>query len=194
MSELAPQPPVAEERERTQMKNAAWFIGGILVGIAIWIAALLVVAALGVVNMGATTHPGSLERTLAPWVVDKSRARRAPPETDPYTNAVAVATGLDHYREDCVICHGAPNVEAGEIAQGLNPRAPKLQSRGTQSMSDGELFWTIKYGVRMTGMPAFAPTHTDEQIWKIVAFVRHLPKLTRQEEAELRKGPALETK
>lgn len=169
------------------MKQALWFIGGIALGIAICIAVPLVVAALGVVNMGATTKPGSLERALAPWAVDQSRERRAPHETDPYTNAVAVATGLDHYRENCVMCHGAPNVAPGELAKGLNPPAPKLQSHGTQSMSDGELFWTTKYGVRMTGMPAFAPTHTDEQIWKIVAFVRHLPNLTPEETAELRK-------
>jgi mono/diheme cytochrome c family protein len=173
------------------MKKLAWFIGGIVLGIAICIAALLVVAACGTVNMGATTKPGAVERNLAPWVVDRSRERRATHETDPYTNAVVVSTGLDHYREDCLMCHGAPNVEAGELAKGLNPSAPKLQSPDTQSMTDGELFWTIKHGVRMTGMPAFAPTHTDEQIWKIVAFVRHLPNLTPEQTAELRKpaGP-----
>jgi mono/diheme cytochrome c family protein len=79
------------------------------------------------------------------------------------------------------------------LAKGLNPSAPELQSSDTQAMSDGELFWTVKHGIRMTGMPAFAPTHTDAQIWKIVAFVRHLPNLTPEETAELIKAPAAET-
>jgi mono/diheme cytochrome c family protein len=174
------------------MKNKVWFVAGIAVGIALWIVAAAVVAAFGIVNMGATTKPGSVERTLAPWVVDNSRERRAPQETDSYTNAAAVSTGLHHYRENCVMCHGAPNVPAGELAKGLNPSAPELQSSDTQAMSDGELFWTIKHGIRMTGMPAFEPTHTDEQIWKIVAFVRHLPNLTPEETAELRKAPGAE--
>ena len=168
------------------MKKPALFGAGALAGIALCIGIPLLILALGIVNMGATARPGTIERTLAPWAVDQSRERRAPHETDSYTNATDVATGLDHYRENCVMCHGAPDVDPGELAPGLNPPAPRLQSRGTQSMTDGELFWTIKYGVRMTGMPAFEPTHTDEQLWKIVAFVRHLPDLTPAEKDALR--------
>lgn len=172
------------------MKRPLVFVIGILVGIALCIIVPLLVLASGAIDMGATAKPSSLEKTLAPWAVDKSRERRAPLGADPYTNSPAVlAVGMDHYRENCVMCHGAPDVPAGELAKGLNPPAPQLQSKGTQSMTDGQLFWTIKNGVRMTGMPAFAPTHTDEQIWKIVAFVRHLPHLTASEKARLLKGP-----
>ena len=167
-------------------KSIPFLIAGIIIGIVLCIGIPLLVLDAGAVNMAASTKPGSIERTLAPWAVDKSRARRAPHKTDPYTNSAAIATGLNHYRENCVMCHGAPNVQPGEAAMGLNPPAPELQSKGTQSMSDGELFWTIKHGVRMTGMPAFAMTHTDEQIWKIVAFVRHLPDLTTNEKTMLR--------
>ena len=169
------------------MKNKGLYvIVGIIIGIVLCIGIPLLMLDAGAINMGATTKPGVIERNLAPWAVDHSRESRAPHETNSYTNADDVATGLDHYRENCVMCHGAPDVAAGELAKGLNPGVPDLQSQGTQSMSDGELFWTIKHGIRMTAMPAFAPTHTDSQIWKIVAFVRHLPNLTDQEKAELR--------
>lgn len=172
------------------MKNRGilYFIAGIIIGIVVCIGIPMLVLESGTINMGATSKPGKIERALAPWAVDKSRERRAPHQSDPYTNAAAIATGLDHYRENCVMCHGAPDVNPGEAAMGLNPSAPELQSPDTQAMSDGELFWTIKHGVRMTGMPAFAPTHSDKQIWKIVAFVRHLPDLTTNEKAMLRKG------
>jgi mono/diheme cytochrome c family protein len=178
------------------MKSRVWFAGfaaGMVAGLVLWVAAFLVVGALGAVNLGATTKPGVLERTFAPWVVDNSRERRAPTGTDSYTNEAAVATGLDHYRENCLICHGAPNVQPNALAKGLNPSAPELQSSDTQAMSDGDLFWTIKHGIRMTGMPAFEPTHTDEQIWKIVSFVRHMPNLTTEETAELRKASEKDT-
>ena len=58
-----------------------------------------------------------------------------------------------------------------------------------QKRTDGELFWIVQNGIRMTGMPAFGPTHKDEEIWKIVAFLRHLPALTPEEEKALSPGP-----
>lgn len=167
-------------------RNYLYLIAGIIIGVVACIGVPLLILASGTINFGADQKPGTIERTLAPWAVDQSRERRAPHQVNTFTNAADVATGMDHYRENCVGCHGAPNVNSGEAAMGLNPSAPELQSPGTQSMSDGELFWTIKHGVRMTGMPAFAMTHSDEQIWKIVAFVRHLPNLTTNEEAALR--------
>ena len=94
--------------------------------------------------------------------------------------------GLDHYRENCVVCHGAPGVDAGEIGEGLNPPAPDLTLPRIQARTDGELFWIVGNGIRTTGMPAFSPTHKPEQIWKIVAFVRHLPELSDAELESLR--------
>jgi mono/diheme cytochrome c family protein len=63
-----------------------------------------------------------------------------------------------------------------------------LDMDDVQRMSDGQLFWVISNGVRATGMPAFSPTHSPDEIWKIVAFVRHLPKLSDAEVASLKKG------
>jgi mono/diheme cytochrome c family protein len=68
----------------------------------------------------------------------------------------------------------------------MYPRPTDLRSDDTQEMSDGELYWVIKNGVRWSGMPAFGkPGDDDEQVWKIVAYVRHLPKLTSQEQQEV---------
>jgi len=67
----------------------------------------------------------------------------------------------------------------------MNPAPPDLSLPRTQKRSDGNLFWIIGQGIRMTGMPAFAPTHTEDEIWKMVAFVRHLPNLTQEERSRL---------
>jgi mono/diheme cytochrome c family protein len=88
-------------------------------------------------------------------------------------------TGLVHYHEMCVTCHGAPGVKVSEIGQGLNPFPPELARKGGDEPL--ETFWIVKNGIKMTGMPAFGVTHTDDEIWAIVAFVSRLPKLSPEE-------------
>jgi mono/diheme cytochrome c family protein len=156
----------------------------ILVGLLV---AILVLAT-GSVGVGADIKPGLIERTLAPWARDRSVQRHAPKAKNPYVgDADAIATGLDHYRENCLVCHGAPGLPATELAKGLNPPAPSLGKEESDT-PDGELFWVTKHGIRLTSMPAFGPTHTDEEIWKIVAFLRHLPELSAEERDFLREG------
>jgi mono/diheme cytochrome c family protein len=172
--------------ERNDMKNK-WmiplsFVAGILVTLLVPVLLLT----MGAINMGADVKPGLIERTLAPWVRDRSVAKRAPKEKNPYAgDLAAIATGLDHYRENCLMCHGARDVAGAELSKGLNPPAPSLDKE-VNDTPDGELFWVIKHGIRMTPMPAFGPTHTDEEIWHTVAFIRHLPDLTAQERDSLR--------
>ena len=87
-----------------------------------------------------------------------------------------IATGAGLYAEMCSGCHLAPGMEKTEISQGLYPMAPEL-SRGLDH-TPGEEFWMIKHGIKMTAMPAWGRTHSDELIWDMVAFVRTLPKLS----------------
>ncbi|MGZ5427164.1 MAG: c-type cytochrome, partial [Thermoanaerobaculia bacterium] len=126
----------------------------------------------------------------AAFAVDRSVARRAPRTANPVgATPDTRAAGLRHYRAMCVTCHGAPGIDASEIGEGLNPPAPDLTLPRVQGRTDGELFWLVQNGLRMTGMPAFGPTHPEEEIWKIVAFMRHLPELTPEEEKALTGEP-----
>lgn len=150
----------------------------------------IVVAATGSITVGADVKPGLVERALAPWARDRSVERHSPRVQNPYAgDPAAIATGMDHYRENCLVCHGAPGIPATEIAKGLNPPSPSLGSEESDT-PDGELFWVTKHGIRLTSMPAFGLTHTDEEIWKIVAFVRHLPDLTPEERTFLLEAEA----
>ena len=69
---------------------------------------------------------------------------------------------------------------------GLNPPAPDLTLPEVQTKSDGELFWIVGNGIRMTGMPAFSLTHKPDEVWKIVAFIRHLPEISADEQKVLK--------
>ena len=86
-----------------------------------------------------------------------------------------IQIGLTHYHEMCTTCHGAPGVNISEIGQGLNPDPPELSDVGRDEPQ--ETFWVVKNGIKMTGMPSFGVTHTDDEIWDIVAFVRKMGKL-----------------
>ena len=164
-------------------------LAGIFLGILILIVALIVVAATGAYNVSALPPPSKLERKAASYTLDRSIARRAPATKNPFAASPDVLRrGLAHYKENCVMCHGAPGVEESEAGMGLNPPAPELTSRGTQKRTDGELFWVVSNGIRMTGMPAFSLTHKPDEIWHLVAFVRHLPEITADEQKALKAG------
>jgi len=73
--------------------------------------------------------------------------------------------------------------------RGMSPRAPDMTADATQSLSDGELFWIIENGVKMTGMPGFGdddPSNDDES-WELVDFIRTLPRITREELVEMQR-------
>ena len=92
------------------------------------------------------------------------------------TDPKRIASGAGLYTEMCSGCHLAPGMERSEISQGLYPRAPELFRE--QQRSAKEQFWIIKHGVKLTAMPAWGKTHSDELIWDMVAFVRQMPKMT----------------
>jgi len=163
------------------------WIAGIILGWLLLLAGAALYFGMGSFNIAASDPPGRFEEALARLALNRSIARRAPLARNPVEPTVEVlGAGLSHYRENCLGCHGAPGVDAAEYGQGLNPAAPDLTLVRVQKRSDGQLYWIVANGLRMTGMPAFSPTHKPEEIWKIVAFLRHLPELTPAEEQELK--------
>jgi mono/diheme cytochrome c family protein len=162
---------------------------GILLGFALVLLAGLVITATGAFDVAAVSPPSKMEQKMANFTLKRSLARRAPRTANPMAASPEIwRAGLSHYKENCVMCHGAPGVDESEFGQGLNPPAPDLTLPAIQKMSDGELFWIVSNGIRMTGMPAFSPTHKPEEVWKIVSFVRHLPELTDEEQKALGAG------
>lgn len=165
----------------------------LLVWLAAGMALLLLAGAtfgLGLYDVSATAKPTSLEEGFATFVVDRSVGHRAPKGPNPVAVTPEVlARGLSEYREHCLLCHGAPGLRPSGIAKGLNPKAPDLADADSQEASDGELFQVISAGIRMSGMPAFSLSESPETLWKVVAFVRHLPKLSDEERAALAPPP-----
>ena len=99
------------------------------------------------------------------------------------TDAKRVAAGAGLYAEMCTGCHLGPGIAPTELSQGLYPQAPEL-ARG-DDLSPAEQFWTIKHGVKLSAMPAWGKTHSDDLIWDMVAFIRQMPKLSPEQYKKL---------
>lgn len=116
---------------------------------------------------------------------------------DPYPpTAENIREGEEHFADHCAICHA--NDGSGEtlFGRGLYPKPPDMRATETQNKSDGEIYYTIENGVRLSGMPAFGlgsiPSSGDEgagdvESWKLVLFIRHLPQITSEELEEMKK-------
>jgi len=143
----------------------------------------------GFVDFSASRPPSRVEERLAAFALHRSIARRAPRVTNPLADSeAAAAAGLVLYRAHCVVCHGAPGVDPSEGGASLNPPAPGLTLGRVQARSDGELKWIVSNGIRMTGMPGFGASRSEEEVWQLVAALRRLPRLSPEESRVLGEG------
>ncbi|MEX2205873.1 MAG: cytochrome c [Myxococcota bacterium] len=133
----------------------------------------------GLVDVAATSpHWRVTDWILSSAMVSSVRRRartvQVPDDLDDASRLRRAASG---YEKMCAACHARPGEKPGVLAQGLLPEPPALAEEA-EAWSAAEQFWIVKNGVRMTGMPAFGPTHTDEQLWDLVALLRGLPSLS----------------
>jgi mono/diheme cytochrome c family protein len=99
------------------------------------------------------------------------------------TSDEAVADGRAHFADHCASCHANDGSGNTEMGRGLYPKAPDMRLPATQDLSDGELFYIIENGIRLTGMPAWGTStkEGEEASWRLAHFIRHLPKITPEE-------------
>ena len=93
----------------------------------------------------------------------------------------SIRGGMEHFAFHCAPCHSNDGSGHTVFGKGLYPKPPDMRAAGTQNKSDGELYYTIENGVRLSGMPAFHGTHTVPWNWRLVLFIRHLPQITPDE-------------
>ena len=162
-------------------------------------AALIVVVMLigglaigSMVRSGLSAHdePSRIEaavaRTVRQWAVpaELRDAKNPVPLTPP-----VLAEARAHFADHCAGCHGNDGKGESGMAKQMYPKTPDMTLAATQSLSDGELFAIIENGVRLTGMPGFGSGMAESAYgsWTLVHFIRHLPKLTSEELAEMQK-------
>ena len=157
---------------------------------------LLVAGAVVAVRRGfsAREEPSALEKYVARTARRLAVPSRAKREKNPFMSSPELlAEARAHFADHCAICHANNGGGNTEIGQNLYPKAPDMRLPQTQNLTDGELYYTIHDGIRLTGMPAWGPRTKDDDSWKLVLFIRHLKQLTPAEEREMEslnpKGP-----
>lgn len=101
----------------------------------------------------------------------------------------ALSGARAHWGDHCAICHAADGSGQTSIGQGLYPRAPDMRAALTQDLSDGELYWIIQNGIRLTGMPAWGRADDgvgNNDSWALVGLIRSLPRLSPGELDEIK--------
>ena len=157
-------------------------IKGIALGAAGVVAAGLLVfyavVSLGFMPANADGTPPAIEKWVARKALHATIAREAPKGENPVKlDDANLVAGIKLYASDCAVCHGAADGKPSHIASGLYQRAPQLAKHGVEDDEDGENYWKIAHGIRMTGMPGFSKSLTDDEIWKIALFLKNMDKL-----------------
>jgi predicted CXXCH cytochrome family protein len=126
----------------------------------------------------ARADASAVEANVAQWLLHytvPTSIRDTKNPLDASTGSAEVEAGHAIYTQKCAICHAYDGGGKSEIGSGQYPRPPDLRSQPVQSMSDGELFYHLKNGIRHTGMPAW--TLPDRKLWQMTAYLRHLPHI-----------------
>ena len=165
-----------------------WFLLGVLTS--------LVVAGIGAAmflrNAGgfsARQAPGAMEA----WLARSARSAAIPAGARTRTNPeprtpAAIAEATAHWADHCATCHANDGSGDTELGKRTYPPAPDMRLASTQKLTDGELFFIIENGIRLTAMAAWGGGPLDEsESWKLVHFIRHLPQLTDVEKAEMQR-------
>jgi mono/diheme cytochrome c family protein len=151
---------------------AAAVVGLVTVATAVW---------LWTQGISTKSPPGPLETSVARAarraMIPATARDRVNPDR---ATAETLRSGLEHWADHCAICHANNGSGETEMGQGLYPRPPDMRQPVTQELTDGELFYIIENGVKLTGMPAWgAGTPEGEAAsWHLVQFIRSLPALS----------------
>jgi len=156
------------------------FIAGVVAVIVVGLIAGFVLLQSGVIPANADGKPGGLELWAANTSLGATLRREAPKQANPVALTDAnLSEGINLYGQHCALCHGtaAGDASASPVAKGLYPAPPQFATEGVEDDPEGVSYWKIKHGIRLTGMPSWASTLNDRQIWTIALFLKHMDKL-----------------
>jgi len=152
----------------------------IAVSLILALALVAVVVGFGAYDFAADSPHTALVTKLIGFARERSiEVRAASVKVPPLGNPAMIREGAEHYDAMCVSCHLAPGMPDNEMRPGMNPKPPVLASVPPEDPA--EQFWVIKHGLKMTAMPAWGTTHSDEEIWNMVAFLQKLPSISAQQ-------------
>lgn len=161
-------------------------IGTFLLGALAMFLLLVVIGLLVVLSGGYNVAATERHTTVGAWALDTNFTNSVQGHgediTAPQLTPAMVSAGGPEYKAMCAHCHGGVGQHRAEWAEGMRPKPPALAA-AAKEWSAPEVFWLVKHGAKMTGMPAFGATHDDPTIWNIAAFVKAMPQMSAEQYA-----------
>jgi mono/diheme cytochrome c family protein len=155
-------------------------VSGVALSVAVAIVASYVLVRSGLIPANADATPGALETWVARTSLDATLRRDAPRQANPVAlTDQNLLQGVHLFARNCAVCHGSASgvASASPIAKGLYQRPPQFATDGVEDDPDGDSYWKIKHGIRLTGMPSFGNVLADQEIWTLALFLKHMDKL-----------------
>ena len=171
------------------MRSLVWFLAGGLSLAIIVCGAGLIFLKTRTNGFSARAQPSAFETMAAQTARAMALPSNARERKNPVANSKEVlADARAHWADHCALCHANDGSGQVEMGQRMYPPSPDMRKERTQGLTDGELFYIIENGVRLSGMPAWGGSEAGEQdSWKLVHFIRHLPSISAREIIEMEK-------
>jgi mono/diheme cytochrome c family protein len=155
---------------------------GIIVGVAGTLITALLGAYLFISWGGMPANADAKPSWLEQWAARKSLHATIEREASGLSNPVEatdenIVAGVKLYAAHCAVCHGSSDAKPSSIAKGLFQKAPQLAKHGVEDDPEGETYWKIDHGIRLTGMPSYRASLSERQVWQIALFLKRMDAL-----------------
>src|SRR5450759_125119 len=162
------------------MSRVLWFVLGIVFGIAALFVGGYFFVRSGGVPMGTTAQPLPLEKTVARVALRASYGPSATRKNPLPLSEPNMLEGAMTYADHCAVCHGGPDKPRTAISEGMSPDPPGLFEQKEMVVDDpeGTIYWKVTNGIRLSGMPAFEKTLSEQQRWQVTTLCKHADRIS----------------
>ena len=168
------------------------FIVGMIFGVLLVIAGAFAFLATGMAPVATSAKPFPFEKRIASMALE-ARIEKEMPKTVPVqANETTYMAGAMVYNDNCAACHGAPGKPLPVFAKGMYPKPPQLfKGKGVTDDPPGETYWKVANGIRMTGMPSFKGTLSENEMWQVSVLLANADKASESAKSTITgPGPA----
>jgi mono/diheme cytochrome c family protein len=164
----------------------AKFLFGLVAGVLVVFGVAYAYVSLGLAPVATASAPMPFETAFAKLALRKAVAKEMPRGVPLTASEANFAAGARLYRINCAVCHGLPGQPESAIAKGEFPKPPELfKGKGVSDDPPGETYWKIANGIRLTGMPSFRQSISEEQMWQLSLLLANSGKLSAEVQASL---------
>lgn len=155
------------------------FIAGLIIGVLLLVLGVLYYFASGRAPAAVEDKPMPFEKMLAKGALHARIDKELPRTMPVMDNQITYLAGAQLYSEHCGICHGLPNMDQSQMAQGMFPKPPELfKGKGVTDDSAGETYWKVANGIRLTGMPEFKHSLSNTEMWQVSLLLANADKIS----------------